>query len=207
MTSLLLATSNTHKTQEVAAMLGNGWRVEDLTSHPGMTLPEETGSTFEENAIIKAQGASTALPGVLVLADDSGLEVDILQKEPGVRSARYAGENATDAENRRLLRDRLRRVSTNPGQVFPARFRCCLALVRDGEVLHVTSGSVEGYVGVIEYGKGGFGYDSLFTPKDHRLTFGELPAEVKNTLSHRARAMDSLQNWLQNHPEELEAKE
>ncbi|TDU68019.1 XTP/dITP diphosphohydrolase [Prosthecobacter fusiformis] len=201
MTQILLATSNTHKTQEVAAMLGPDWQVQDLSAHPGLVPPEETGSTFEENAIIKAQGGSSACPGMLVLADDSGLEVDVLDKQPGVRSARYAGESATDADNRRLLKDRLRRVSTNPGQVFPARFRCSLALVRDGEVLHVADGIVEGHVGVIEHGKGGFGYDSMFTPKGHRLTFGELPAEVKNQLSHRARAMESMQNWLQNNPQ------
>lgn len=206
MTQLLLATSNAHKTQEVDAILGAGWTVTDLRTHPGLALPEETGSTFEENAIIKARGASEAVPGTLVLADDSGLEVDILNREPGVRSARFAGEDATDADNRRLLKDRLRRVSTNPGQVFPARFRCCLALVYNGEVLHVASGSVEGYVGMIEHGREGFGYDSMFTPKEHRLTFGELPAETKNQFSHRARALESLKKWLQDNPEALKAK-
>ncbi|MEN3943025.1 RdgB/HAM1 family non-canonical purine NTP pyrophosphatase [Prosthecobacter sp. SYSU 5D2] len=206
MRQLLLATSNAHKTQEIAAILGSGWKVEDLRSHPGLTLPEETGTTFEENAIIKAQGASAALPDMLVLADDSGLEVDVLQRQPGVLSARYAGENATDADNRRLLKDRLRRVSTNPGQVFPARFRCSLALVLDGEVLHVATGSVEGHVGMIEHGRGGFGYDSMFTPKEHRLTFAELPPETKNQFSHRARALEALQNWLQKNPEALMAK-
>ena len=84
MPRLLLATSNAHKTAEVAAMLGAGWRVEDMRAHPGLELPEETGVTFEENAVIKARGASAALPGLLVLADDSGLEVDALRGEPGV---------------------------------------------------------------------------------------------------------------------------
>lgn len=186
-------------------MLGAHWQVEDLSSHAGVILPEETGTTFEANAIIKAQGGSAALPGMLVLADDSGLEVDILNKEPGVRSARYAGENATDAENRRALKERLRRVSTNPGQVFPARFRCCLALVRDGEVLHVTHGTIEGHISTIERGRGGFGYDSMFTPRDHNQSFGELPAEVKNALSHRANALESMQKWLQSTSSVLQA--
>jgi XTP/dITP diphosphohydrolase len=206
MIQLLLATSNAHKTQEVAAILGADWEVKDLRDHPALPLPEETGTTFEENAIIKAQAASNALPNRLVLADDSGLEVDILNREPGVLSARFAGENATDAENRRLLKDRLRRVSKNPGQVFPARFRCSLALVLNGEVLHVATGRVEGHVGLIERGRDGFGYDSMFTPKEQRLTFGELSPEVKNQFSHRARALEALQNWLQSHPEAVKAK-
>lgn len=182
-------------------MLGEEWEVLDLRAFPGITLPEETGSTFEENAIIKAQGGSVAAPGMLVLADDSGLEVDILNKQPGVRSARYAGDDATDADNRRMLKDRLRRVSVNPGQVFAGRFRCCLALVRDGQVLHISSGSVEGHVSIIERGKGGFGYDSMFTPLDHKRSFGQLAPEVKNALSHRARAMAAMQGWLKENPQ------
>lgn len=200
---LLLATSNAHKTQEVSAMLGADWQVTDLRSFPDLVLPEETGETFEENALIKAKGGSVAVPGVVVLADDSGLEVDILDRQPGVRSARYSGEGATDEQNRRFLKDQLRRVSKNPGQVFTARFRCCLALVRDGETLHVTHGSVEGFISMIEHGRGGFGYDSMFIPAGYRLTFGELPAEEKNKLSHRARAMESMQKWLNEHRDTL----
>lgn len=89
---LVFATSNAHKTEEVAAILGGQWQVTDLRSHPGVTLDEETGDTFEANAIIKAVSGSRQLPGLLVLADDSGLEVDALGGAPGVRSARYAGE-------------------------------------------------------------------------------------------------------------------
>ncbi len=202
MPKILLATSNTHKTQEVAAMLGAGWEVADLRSYPDLVSPEETGVTFEENAIIKACGGCAAVPGMLVLADDSGLEVDILEGQPGVRSARYAGEDATDADNRRLLKERLLVVSTNPGQAFPARFRCCLALVRNGETLHVTHGAVEGHVTAAEQGREGFGYDSMFTPLGHEKTFGELPANVKNELSHRARAMETMQQWLRDHAAE-----
>jgi XTP/dITP diphosphohydrolase len=203
---LLLATSNAHKTQEVSAMLGADWQVTDLRSFPDLILPEETGKTFEENALIKAKGGSAAAPGMIVLADDSGLEVDILDRQPGVRSARYSGEDATDELNRRFLKDQLRRVSKNPGQVFTARFRCCLALVRDGEILHVAHGSVEGFISMIEHGRGGFGYDSMFIPAGYRLTFGELSAEEKNKLSHRARAMENLQKWLQEHQDTLTAK-
>src|SRR4051794_33733585 len=102
---LLVATKNAHKTAEIRAMLGADWTVEDLTVHPDIPAPEETGSTFAENAAIKALAASARFPGY-VLADDSGLEVDALGGAPGVISARYAGPGATDADNRgRLLRE------------------------------------------------------------------------------------------------------
>lgn len=194
---LVLATSNAHKTREVAAMLGADWQVQDLRSHPGLTLPEETGATFEENALIKALGASSALPpGLLVLADDSGLEVDALDGDPGVRSARFAGPAASDADNRAELKSRLRFLAQNPGQHFPARFRCCLALVRDGQVLRISHGTVEGCVSLQEQGTGGFGYDTMFIPEGHDDSFGVLPPEVKNQLSHRARALEALRTWL-----------
>ncbi|SKA94325.1 XTP/dITP diphosphohydrolase [Prosthecobacter debontii] len=197
MPKILLATTNIHKTEEVAAMLGSDWQVTDLRNHPEIILPEETGLSFEENAIIKAKGASAALPGMLILADDSGLEVDALNGAPGVRSARFAGEGSTDERNRAELRRQLRERSRNPGQSFPGRFHCCLVVVKDGEVLHVTNGTVEGRVTVTAQGKGGFGYDSMFIPEGYNKSFGVLPAEVKNQLSHRARAMESMQKWLQ----------
>jgi len=200
MPRLLLATSNTHKTQEIAAMLGADWQVEDLRSHPGLTLPEETGITFEENAVIKAKGAGAVQPELLVLADDSGLEVDALKGAPGVYSARFAGPGATDKDNREELKSRLRYIAQNPGQFFEARFHCCLALVKNKKVLHVAHGTIEGWVSVIEQGQGGFGYDSMFIPQGYDKSFGVLPAEVKNKLSHRARAMEALQTWLKSNP-------
>ncbi|HCN29544.1 MAG TPA: non-canonical purine NTP pyrophosphatase, RdgB/HAM1 family [Verrucomicrobiales bacterium] len=197
MPRLLLATSNAHKTAEVAAMLGAGWRVEDMRAHPGLELPEETGVTFEENAVIKARGASAALPGLLVLADDSGLEVDALRGEPGVWSARYAGAGAGDAANRARLKKELRALAGSGDDTFAARFRCCLALVRDGAVLHVSHGAVEGRIRLEEQGAGGFGYDALFVPEGYNDSFGVLPAEVKNQLSHRARALEEMRRWLE----------
>lgn len=197
MPNLLLATSNAHKTAEVAAMLGGVWNVRDMRSHPGLTLPEETGVTFEENAVIKARGGSVALPGMLVLADDSGLEVDALGGEPGVWSARYAGPGADDAANRALLKERLAALAKSAEETFPARFRCCLALVKDGAVLHVSHGAVEGSILLAEQGTGGFGYDALFVPEGHEDSFGVLPAEVKNQLSHRARALEEMRRWLE----------
>lgn len=199
MPRLFVATSNAHKTHEISTILGPQWQVEDLRAHPGMTLPEETGDTFEANAIIKAQGASAALPGLWVLADDSGLEVDILRGAPGVISARFAGPTATDAENRTKLKNEMRALAANPGQSFSGRFRCCMALVRDGKVLHVTHGAIEGRLLLREQGTGGFGYDSLFVPKGHKDSFGVLPEAVKNSLSHRAAALTQMREWLDVH--------
>lgn len=191
---LVFATSNAHKTEEVAAILGGRWQVTDLRSHPGVTLDEETGDTFEANAVIKAVSGSRQLPGLLVLADDSGLEVDALDGAPGVRSARYAGENATAADNREKLKSELNRKLQYTR--FAGRFQCCMVLARDGEVLHITHGVVEGHLITREQGEGGFGYDPLFIPAGFRDTFGVLPAETKNQLSHRARALAAMKKKL-----------
>jgi XTP/dITP diphosphohydrolase len=190
MRHLLLATKNAHKTAEVAALLGPGWQIEDLTAHPGIAAPEETGTTFAANATIKALAAARIFPG-LVLADDSGLEVDALDGAPGVFSARYAGPGASDAENRaRLLREL-------PGFPARARFRCVLVLAAGDKVLAECSGAVEGAIISQERGTGGFGYDALFVPEGFTGTFAELPATVKNTLSHRARAFAVLRDFLE----------
>lgn len=197
MPRLVFATSNAHKTEEVAAMLGHPWQVEDLRAHPGITLDEETGATFEANAIIKAVSGSRGAPGLLVLADDSGLEVDVLGGAPGVRSARYAGEKATAADNRVKLKAELARLP--PNQAFTGRFHCCMVLARDGKVLHISHGGVEGRLITQEQGEGGFGYDPLFIPEGFSDTFGVLPAETKNQLSHRARALAAMKEKLQSH--------
>jgi len=193
MPQLVFATSNAHKTEEVAAILGAEWQVEDLRAHPGVTLDEETGDTFEANAIIKAVSGSRGAPGLLVLADDSGLEVDALGGAPGVRSARYAGETANAADNRTKLKAELSKL---PPTRFAGRFRCCMVLARDGAVLHITHGSVEGQLLTEEVGAGGFGYDALFIPDGFTETFGVLPAETKNQLSHRARALAAMKEQL-----------
>ncbi|HEY2573093.1 MAG TPA: non-canonical purine NTP pyrophosphatase [Verrucomicrobiaceae bacterium] len=194
---LLIATGNRHKTEEIRAMLGAGWIVEDLKDHPHLPQPEETGATFAENAAIKAVTASRALPGVLVLSDDSGLEVDVLGGAPGVTSARYAGAGASDADNRAKLKGELRRrEESGVEEPFAGRFRCCMCLARDGAVLGTFDGAVEGKLLLQEEGSGGFGYDSLFLPDGFESSFGVLPLEVKNTLSHRARALAKVVNAL-----------
>ena len=187
MPQLLIATKNAHKTAEIRAILGAAWEVTDLNAHPEVPAPEETGATFAENAAIKAVAASKLFAG-FVLSDDSGLEVDALDGAPGVISARYAGPNASDADNRvRLLRELA--AEHVRGKARSARFRCVMCVAKDGAVVGTFDGAVEGVIINQERGSGGFGYDSLFVPAGYCETFGQLPGEVKNELSHRARAL------------------
>jgi XTP/dITP diphosphohydrolase len=192
MQTLIIATLNQHKTREIGQMLGSGWQVRDLSSLSHAPKVEETGSTFEENAALKALTISRHVTG-LVLADDSGLEVDALEGAPGVQSARFAGAEATDADNRHRLRERLKTIG---GTRFAARFRCVMVLAGNGEMLGAFSGSVEGEVILEERGHGGFGYDPLFVPHGYDQTFGELAPEIKNSLSHRARALGKVLEFL-----------
>jgi XTP/dITP diphosphohydrolase len=192
MQTLLIATRNGHKTREISQILGSGWVVRDLTSLPHAPKVEETGATFEENAALKAVVISRTFTG-LVLADDSGLEVDALGGAPGVHSARFAGPNANDAENRLLLIGKLRTLG---GQEFPARFRCVMVLASQGELLGSFGGVVRGKVFLEERGNSGFGYDSIFIPQGYTETFGELQPEIKNSLSHRGRALAKVLEFL-----------
>jgi XTP/dITP diphosphohydrolase len=182
---LLLATRNANKTREVREMLGDGWEVEDLTVRPDLPDVEETGETFEENATLKALAAAEHYDG-LVLADDSGLEVDALGGAPGVRSARFAGEGADMAANRALLLEKLREVR---GKNRRGRFRCVLALARGGRVVATFSGAVEGMIAPAERGSGGFGYDPLFVAEGMCRTFAEVTPGEKHACSHRGRAL------------------
>ncbi len=197
MRQLLVATGNGHKTEEIAAMLGVGWKVVDLRAHGELASPEETGTTFEANARIKAEAASAALPEIWVLSDDSGLEVDALGGEPGVYSARYGGAGAGDAGNRERLKKELKLVPADKSGNWAARFRCCMALAKGGVTRAVFNGAVEGRVIAKEQGDGGFGYDALFIPDGYEDTFGVLSAETKNQLSHRARALVQVKEWLE----------
>lgn len=178
-------------------MLGAGWVIEDLSMHPHLPQPEETGVTFAENAAIKALAASHALPGTLILSDDSGLEVDALGGAPGVTSARYAGVGASNADNRRKLKGELHQlVQQGVEQPFTGRFRCCMCLAKNDAALGMFDGAVEGRLLLNEEGAGGFGYDALFVPDGFEKSFGVLPAETKNQLSHRARALAEVVRYL-----------
>ena len=157
--------------------------------------PEETGNTFEANAAEKAIAYGKHIDGYL-FADDSGLEVDALGGEPGVRSARFAGEHATDKDNNTLLLERLHGIENRT-----ARFVCAIALVKDGRLVKTFRGAVEGRILDGPRGTGGFGYDPLFFYEPFGCTFGEAPVERKMTVSHRAQALDAMFAYLRQSPD------
>jgi XTP/dITP diphosphohydrolase len=192
--ALLLATRNAHKTGEVQSILGREFKVTDLAAQAEIPPTAETGRTFEENAILKAVAVSKRIPG-LVVADDSGLEVDALDGVPGIYSARYAGAKATDAQNIQKLLAEFENVrATN--NTRSGRFRCVLALAREGNLLHTFEGVVEGKIADRPRGPQGFGYDPIFIPEGLDQTFGELAPTEKNKLSHRARALEKMRAFL-----------
>jgi XTP/dITP diphosphohydrolase len=209
---LLLATRNPHKVREFRELLGKNFKLFDLTAFPEIAIPEETGRTFEENATLKAIAASQLRDSsraedrpafarlrrgrhLLVVADDSGLEVDALGGEPGIYSARYAGENADARENISKLLGELsaRNVADEKRS---ARFRCVIALARNRKLLGTFEGVVEGDIVDPPRGTGGFGYDSVFQPAGFAQTFAEMPPELKNEISHRAQAVAALRAGL-----------
>jgi XTP/dITP diphosphohydrolase len=191
---LVVATRNRHKTREIQHILGPEFKVRDLEAHPEVSEIRENGTSFEENAKLKALAASKQLRA-LVIADDSGLEVDALGGAPGIYSARYAGANATDgAKIDKLLRDLARVRAKDNGR--RARFHCVVALARNGNLLGTFEGTVEGSIANEARGDSGFGYDPIFIPEGLKQTFGELPTEVKNTISHRAKAILALADRL-----------
>ena len=189
-----MATRNPHKTRELQQILGSEFTVRDLRAHSEISEIAETGTSFEENAKLKALAVSRELPG-LVIADDSGLEVDALGGAPGIYSARYAGTNATNEGKIDKLLEELGRADPTKEQ-RGARFRCVLALARDGEVLGIFEGIVEGQIVDRPRGSHGFGYDPIFVPNGSQQTFGQLSSTEKNRLSHRARALEKLRAFL-----------
>ncbi len=191
---LVLATANAHKADEIEAIVateGGGW-IELLSRPSDVPDVEETGSTFEANARLKAR-ALVAATGVPALADDSGLEVDALAGAPGVRSARYAGAGASDADNVALLLAELRERGALLPEQRRARFRAVVlvAFPDGGEV--VGEGAVEGAIVMAPHGAGGFGYDPVFAPDGAGgRTFAELDPQDKHRCSHRGRALRAL---------------
>ncbi len=192
--TLVIATTSRGKLEELRALL-EGLPIEvrtlsDVGAGPDKLTIVEDGATFEENAIKKARAVAEATMS-LTLADDSGLEVDALGGAPGVRSARFAHERATDAENNAALIARLDEVAGDTGEtVFPARFRCAMALVYPYSNFEpqLSEGRCEGKVTRAPRGTGGFGYDPLFIVEGGEKTMAELEAEEKNRISHRALA-------------------
>jgi XTP/dITP diphosphohydrolase len=187
-----LGSKNRHKLEEIAALLA-GAPVQLEALPDDVDPPAETGNTLLANAQIKARAAA-ALSGNIALADDSGLEVDALDGEPGVHSSRYAGEDVSFDDNNRKLLERLTGIH---GVNRRARFRCVLVLASpEGKEL-TAEGRVEGFILEEPRGSGGFGYDPLFQPDGKDRTLAEMTAEEKNALSHRGRAVKNLRENLE----------
>ncbi len=188
---LILATTNSHKLAEIRKMLSDGFKISSLTDVNFDEEIIEDGISFEENAMIKAR-AVHRFTGKNCFADDSGLVVDALNGEPGIYSARYAGPDASDGDN---LQKVLSKMSGRTERT--ARFVAAIALIINGEE-HIFSGVVEGKLAEKAAGSNGFGYDPAFIPDGYDLTFGQLPSTVKQKLSHRARAVDAMKQFLLN---------
>ena len=196
---ILIATMNPGKLREYQRLLGEVPRLQldTMASLPSPVDVVEDRETFEGNARKKATEIAAAA-GVACLADDSGLEVDALGGRPGVYSARYSGEGATDASNNEKLLEELSEV---PDQRRTARFRCAIAVVdAEGRELAVVDGACEGRIGRELRGTHGFGYDPLFIPDGHSETMAELGPETKNRISHRAKAAAKLAPLLRELP-------
>lgn len=186
---LLIASKNLHKVREFKALLRPlGFDLYSLADFPAYIPPPETGSTFQENASLKALDASLHT-GLLSFADDSGLVVPALNSAPGVFSSRYAGENATDKENRIKLIKEMQRLQ---GLERSAYFECSICLALGKKVIKCVKGTVEGSIALEEKGRNGFGYDALFLKHDYGKTFAELDEGVKNQISHRGKAFEKL---------------
>lgn len=196
---IVLATRNKHKVEEIKEIikihldgeLYSKLEILSVSDFSGIPDVEEDGKTFEENALKKAREVYK-FTGLPTIADDSGIEVDFLNGEPGIFSARYAGRGATDEQNNAKL---LKSLENVPIEKRTARFRCVIAYV-DGEVERTFEGVVEGKVIFQPRGSGGFGYDPLFVPDGFDLTYAEMPRELKNRISHRARAMQKFIEFL-----------
>jgi XTP/dITP diphosphohydrolase len=194
MIKLLVATNNPGKVREYEALLKGLPLTLTYPAQEGIDIEvEETGSTFTENARLKAMAYAGA-SDLLTLADDSGLEVDALGGEPGTRSARYAGQGASDEDRYRLLLSKLEGV---PWERRTARFRCVIAVARPQGEVRIAEGTCEGVIALEPKGEHGFGYDPVFSMPEHGQTMAELEPEVKNRISHRARAAEGARRILQ----------
>jgi XTP/dITP diphosphohydrolase len=189
MQPLCFATQNAHKAREVSELLEGHFSVLPLTALGEVGDIPETGHTFADNALEKARFIHERF-GVNCFADDSGLVVDALGGEPGVYSARYAGPQRSDADNRQLLLENMTGYSQRS-----ARFVCVIALIYNG-IPYLFEGAVEGHIASTAHGDGGFGYDPVFIPEGHTITFAQMEAEEKNAISHRARALAHMKTFL-----------
>lgn len=194
MTTILLATQNEGKLKELRELLSDlSLDLLSLANFPDIEAVPETGESFTENASLKAVGYALQT-GLLTFADDSGLEVDALGGAPGIFSARYAGEDATDADRTNRL---LEELSDTPAGKRSARFVSAVAIASGkGQVLNVSLGVCEGRIDFVPSGSRGFGYDPVFIPNGYDKSFGELESATKNQISHRARALSDAREFL-----------
>jgi XTP/dITP diphosphohydrolase len=204
MKTLCIATRNANKAREMAPVLSPFWEVKCSADYPAMEEVgdiAETGDTFLANATLKAVETSQIVPDY-VLADDSGLECDVLAGAPGVFSARYGGiPSSVERNNAKLLQELERAGATTPQQ-RSARFRCVLVLAKEGEVIASFDGACEGTMALGPKGTNGFGYDPLFIPQGYARTFGQLTEKTKMNLSHRGLALKKFVEWCEANPVE-----
>lgn len=189
---IVIATGNKHKKEEIESYLGEGFNISTM-KEVGFDLDiEETGTTFEENALIKARSLKK-YTSEAIIADDSGLEVDFLDGQPGVYSARYAGEKATDQENNNKLLMELKDITMSYRQ---AKFVSVIAIIFPDGQEHLIRGECSGKIAFKPQGKDGFGYDPLFIVEDMEKTYAELTLSEKNKISHRGKALKKLKELL-----------
>jgi XTP/dITP diphosphohydrolase len=189
MTTLLFATNNAHKLREIHEILGNDFRITSLAGAGLDVEIPETQETIEGNAVQKARFIHEQT-GMNCFADDTGLEIDALDGRPGVYSARYAGEGCSFDDNIEKILGELSGV-----QDRKACFRCVICLIFNNEE-YIFEGRVQGVITKERRGQDGFGYDPVFLPDGHRQTFAEMPAHLKNGISHRGRAAEKMRRWL-----------
>lgn len=188
---IVIVSTNLHKIRELREMFKclPNFDVLSLLNFPHYKLPEEMGSTFQQNAEIKAKDAAAKL-GKWAIGDDSGLVVPALEGRPGINSRQYAGEDATDAENRQKLLQDMRHLSEMQRSAY---YHCSLALAHpDGELKKSVTGICEGFLLTEEKGRNGYGYDSLFVKYDYEKSFAEIDDKTRNRFSHRYKAFEKL---------------
>lgn len=194
MSRIVFATGNANKMKEIRMILSDiGLEILSMKEAGVSADIVEDGATFEENAMIKAQAIAKLLPEDIVLADDSGLEIDYLNKEPGVYSARYMGEDTSYEIKNQSLIDRLDGV---PKEQRTARFVCAIAAVLPNGTTRLTRGTIEGYIGWEPAGENGFGYDPIFYVDEFGCSTAQLSPEQKNKVSHRGRALRAMREEL-----------
>ncbi len=192
--TIVVASSNAGKIREFRQMLEpEGYIVKSLADYPDMPEIEETGTTFQENAVIKAQSVTDRY-GIMAISDDSGLEIDAFNKEPGVYSARYLGHDTPYEVKNRIILERMQGMENRT-----CRYACAIAVTRPGKKPEVFFDTVECEIAHEAKGENGFGYDPIIYYPPFRMTMAEMDKDQKNGISHRGKAIRAFEAWLKNH--------